>query len=181
MFDPTGYIVTGVVSLAVGYALRRLEPKSKIVYWLPHTFFFDLKNEKVVLLTNALTVQNIGSRPAERIEIIHKARPDFFQFAPAVDFEEATSPTGEHILRIQSLAPKEVVTLQLLSYKSSAPVLMNIRSKEKPAESIAIQPQRIVARWLQLVIVLLLIVGLGFSTYWLIRAVVHISQQIGVA
>jgi hypothetical protein len=82
MAEISGYIATGIISLIVGLLLRQLEPKSKIVYWSPHNFLFELQKEQVVLQTNSLTVQNIGRKPAEDIEIIHKQKPDFFQLFP---------------------------------------------------------------------------------------------------
>jgi hypothetical protein len=164
-----GYVVTGVVSLAVGFLLRRLEPKAKLVFWSPHNFLFELKKENVVLQTNSLTLQNVGRKPAEGIEVIHKARPDFFQFSPAVDYEERSSPTGEHVLAVKSLGAKEYFTLQLLSYKT-APVLLTVRSKEGLAAPIAIKPQRVFPRWFNIAVAFLFLVGLGFTIYWVVRS-----------
>src|SRR6266850_5663939 len=112
MADLTGYVATGVISLAVGWLLKYIEPKSKLLYWFPHNFLFHLKNENVALQTNALTIQNVGRRPAENVEIVHKQRPDFFQLAPAMPFAEETTANGEHVIRVATLGPKEVFTLQ---------------------------------------------------------------------
>jgi hypothetical protein len=179
MPEIAGYIATGAVALIVGLLLRSLEPKAKVVYWSPHNFFFELKRENVVLQTNSLTIQNIGRKPAENIEIIHKTKPDFFQISPSMPFSEENNASGEHILRIASLGSREAFTLQLLSYKT-VPVLLYVRFKEGPAIPIQIQPQRIFPKWLQYLSSLLIIVGAGFVLYWLIRAVIFLSCAIGI-
>jgi len=179
MAELSGYIATGIVSLVVGLLLRYIEAKAKIVYWFPHNFFFELKKENVVLQTNSLTVQNTGRRPAENIEIIHKQKPDFFQLAPSIPYEEETTSNGEHVLRVKTLGPKEFFMLQLLSYKT-VPVLLNVRSKEGPAKTIQIQPQKIFPLWFQWVSAGLFFIGLGFAIYWCIKAIIFISNNIGI-
>src|SRR6266496_2650020 len=163
-----GYVATGIVSLTVGFLLQRLAPKAKLVYWLPHSFFFDLKAEKVVLQTNALTIQNTGKRPAESVEILHKTRPDFFQLSPSLPFTETTRPAGEHVITVPHLGPNEYFTLQLLSYKT-VPNLLNIRSKEGPAVQIPIQSQRVYPGWFNVTAALLMLLGLGLVLYWLVQ------------
>ena len=111
MTDLSGYFLTGIVSVIVGFLLRQLEPKTKVVYWSPHNFFFELKNENVVLQTNSLTIQNIGRKSAEDIEIIHKTKPDFFQLSPPQAFEEIITKNREHVIRVKTLGPKEFFTL----------------------------------------------------------------------
>ena len=180
MAELSGYVATGIVSLAVGLLLRYLEAKARIVYWSPHNFFFELKKENVVLQTNSLTIQNIGRKPSENIEIVHKQKPDFFQLAPSVPYEEETTSNGEHVIRIKILGPKEFFMLQLLSYRT-VPVLLNIRSKDGPAQAIQIKPQRIFPRWFRVFSGVLFFVGLGFAIYWGIKAVIFISKSIGIA
>jgi hypothetical protein len=104
-----GYIATIVVSLLTGYFAQFLQPRSKLLCWSPHNFFFDLKNEKVLLQTNSLTVQNVGRKPAEDVEIIHKQRPDFFELYPSIEYQEISNPNGEHVIKVKSLGPKEWV------------------------------------------------------------------------
>src|SRR5690349_21084225 len=121
----SGYIATIVVGLVGGYLAQFLAPRSKLLCWSPHNFFFNLRDEKVVLQTNSITVQNVGRLPAEDIEIIHKQRPDFFELFPPVEYQEVTNTNGEHVIKIKSLGPKEWLLVQLLSYKT-APNLKNV-------------------------------------------------------
>ena len=171
-----GYIATIVVSLIVGYLARFLEPKSKLLGWSPHNFFFNLQREGVVLQTNSLTVQNWGRRPAEGIEIIHKTQPDFFQIQPSIGFTEKTNPDGEHVIHVDALGPKEWFQVQLLSYKT-VPTLQNVRWKGGQCKWIHIAPQRVWPRWLIMSVNTLTLIGIGTIAYWSIRAILYLNAQ----
>jgi hypothetical protein len=175
-----GYIATIVVSLLTGYFAQFLQLRSKLLCWSPHNFFFNLKKEGVVLQTNSLTLQNVGRRPAEEVEIIHKERPDFFELHPSVEHQETTNPNGEHLIKIKSLGPKEWVVLQTLSYKTP-PVLNNVRWKHGQAKWVQIQPQRVWPQWIYVGLNVLLLVGAGSIIYWLLRAAIYIAGQLGYA
>lgn len=173
-----GYIATGVVSLLVGLALRSLEPKVKILWWSPHQFLFQLTQPNLSLLTHAITIQNIGRKAAEGVEIVHKKRPDFFKLQPALDYAEDTTPAGEHIIRVGSLGPKEFFTIEMLSYVS-IPELLFIRSEAGHAQVIQIQPQRIFPRWLNYLFLVLQVIGFGFVIYWLLRMGIFLLRGVG--
>lgn len=180
MDNLAGYVATGVISLTVGLLLRYLEPKAKLFYWSPANFFFQLQRENIALQTDALTIQNLGRKAAEKIELVWKARPDFFQFSPAVPYEDEQLENGQYVLRVASLGPKEFFTLQVLSYKT-APALLYVRSNSGPAQQMPFQIQRAFPVWVQAALLFLVVVGFGFLVYWLIRTLAFLSRAIGVA
>lgn len=134
-----GYIATGAVSLAVGLLLRSLEPKSKIVWWQSHNFRFNMREPNLTLHTHSYTIQNLGRKLAENVEVVHRSRPDHFQLQPALDYQEVTTPNGEHILRVPNLGPKEFCSIEFLSYKT-LPELLYVRSAAGHGELINILP-----------------------------------------
>jgi len=50
--------------------------------------------------THTLTIQNVGWRPASRIEILHGQTPQLFRFVPQVNFTQSVTPAGEHVITI---------------------------------------------------------------------------------
>lgn len=177
-----GYLATGAVSLLTGYWLKRMEPASRLVFWNPHSFLFSLfppapqgqtqPAQPLMLQTNTLIVQNIGRRSAEKIEIIHQRRPDHFQFATATNYSEATTPTGEHVIQVESLGKGEILSLQLLAYVNP-PVLAGVRSKDGHAKGIAINIQRVLPKAVRLSLLALTVVGAVVVAYGLARASMH--------
>lgn len=178
------YIITGVVSLAVGLLLRELAPKVRLVFWIPHSFTFQIAipgdpSTTVALLTHAVTIQNIGRRTAEELEIVLRRKPDVFNLAPALDFTVSDTPDGQQVIRLRSLGPKEFFTIEFLSWVSH-PEVLAIRSKAgaaRPIDVRAVQPWR---RSLVLGSCALLLTGAGFWVYWLAKVVVFILRGIRV-
>ncbi|MDP3025116.1 MAG: hypothetical protein Q8O10_06240 [candidate division Zixibacteria bacterium] len=184
MSDLAGYIFTGIVLLIVGYLSHYLQPKSKVVSWMHHRFLFDgvdITDPPVTFATLAYTIQNVGRKAAEDIEIVHKSKPNFFKLEPVLNYEQCTTPSGEHVVKIPSLGPKEFFTIEYLVYRVPIPELLHIRSKDGPSAFINIQPTRIFPKWFQLAVGFFLFVGIGFSAYWLIMAVIFISKGIGIS
>jgi hypothetical protein len=171
--DPlVGYAITGSVSLTVGILVKYFEPKGKIFFWWPHTFRFKPRADYEIQ-TDALTIQNLGRRSVEDVEIIMQSRPDCFDFSPPIPYEEATTSDGHFVFRVKSLAPKEFFTLQILSY-TKIPNVVNIRSKAGKAERLPFQIQRIYPKWQQAIIIYLFMTGFGLTLYWVFRIISEI-------
>ena len=174
-----GYIATGIISLIVGLLLQRFQSKPKLLYWLPGSFIFELKEPKVTIRTDSLTIQNTGRKSATNLEIVHKYKPEHFHFSTAISFVEETNPNGEHIIKIPSLGAKEFVNIQLLSLVQM-PILLNVRSADGPAQLIKVHLQRILPKWVYISVGGLLLLGFGFFLYWIIRSVIFLSASIGI-
>ncbi|MCR8922516.1 hypothetical protein NO559_07010 [Dasania sp. GY-MA-18] len=165
--DPIiGYIATGVISLTVGLLLQFLKSKPRLKYFLPGTFLFQINEPRADIRTDSLTIENFGLKTATNIEIIHKDKPDHFQFSQAIGFSESTNPDGSHITKIPSLGPKEHVNIQYLSH-AKAPVLLNIRSDSGTAKQIQVRFLPVFPMWFNVGACALTLVGLGTTAYGL--------------
>lgn len=172
VFEIVGSIIVG---LTVGVLLQYLQPRVKIVYWTAHLFTYQLRNPAVTVMTHGITIQNLGRKTAEQLEIVHRRRPDFFQLNPALPFTEETTPDGQHVIRIGTLGPKEFFSIEFLSH-ATVPGLLNIRSQDGRADLIGIQPQRIFPRWFNILVIFLLLVGISFSVYALYKFAVFLYK-----
>jgi hypothetical protein len=200
-----GYIASLCVGAIGTYLSQFLKPKVKIRYWQSHNFMYTIPNNQLnpapnpapalpapagnvvappvvpanfLLLTQSVTVQNFGRESAAWVEIVHNRRPDFFQLYPAVNYTENNSATGEHTLRVQSLAPKEYFTIQFLCY-THAPQLAFIRSNAGHASLMPWMAVRKYPRWVYVLIQLALIVGMGVCAYWIIRGGIFVFKSVG--
>ena len=173
------YIATGIVSLVVGYLLTYLQPAARVVYWLPNNFLFRLTEQNVILQTDSLTAQNLGRREAGNVEIILDRRPDFFEITPAIQHNEEDLENGHFVLRFPTLGPKEFFTVQLLSY-TQVPRLLNIRSNSGQARSVPVQLYHVFSKPVSILRSVLILVGVGFSIYWLVKGFIFISKEIGI-
>jgi hypothetical protein len=180
----TSHIVTGIITFVFALLLRELDRKARIVWWSPHSFLFEVPQPEAKpptvfnLMTHAIAVRNVGRLAAENVEIVHKRRPDFFKLQPSRDYEEATTPAGEHVIRAKSLGPREGFLIQMLSYRQ-LPELQYIRSNSGPAQRINIALNRRLPRWLGLVLRALALIGAGVVVYVLLRIASFVLKGAG--
>jgi hypothetical protein len=179
----TGAIVTGVIGLVFWLVQRRLEPASNLGYWVPHNFLFNVplpnQPQPLALETATLTVQNLGRKAAEVVEIVHATKPDHFQIHPRRAYEEKQAPDGAHIISVESLGPKEVLQIQLLAF-NQRPVFVGVRSKDGPAKPVRFQIFRVLPRPVLLLLQLCMFVGAFAIVYWIVRAALFISRANGM-
>jgi hypothetical protein len=206
MSSLAGYIATFCVSVAVGYVLQFLRPKVKLKYWVSHSFLYTLhanpqQQQQTLppptqqpataappsqpaatanLLTHSLTVRNFGREPAKSVEVVHRRKPDYFQFYPSLDYTETQTLAGEHILRIDSLAPKESFTIQFLSYLHQRELLYVRSSTAGHASAMPWMVVRKFPQWVYALMWVLMLCGSGFCAYWLIRVGVFLFKLMHV-
>ncbi len=164
-----GYILPILTSILAGYLLTYLQPKARIYYWSPHFFRFRLPNENnIEIQTDSLTIQNMGRKSAEDIEIILTHRPDHFQFQPPLEYSEELR-ADSFIIKLTRLVPKEYITLQLLNYRTSTPLLQTIRFSSGIAKNMPFQINRVFSKWLYSAMWILLLLGTYFSILKLVQ------------
>lgn len=176
-----GYVATGVVMLVVGLALRELEPKVRIIWWHAHSYLYQLSelDTPIALRSDAVMIQNTGKRRAEFVEAVWRSKPDHYSLNPSLDHETTETPSGDYVIRVKSLGPKEFFTLQILSYEQE-PVLNFIRSDAGQATNVPIRFVRWLPRWVDVAIMVCFLAGAGLIVYWLIRAGMFVLQGVGV-
>ncbi|WP_175949572.1 hypothetical protein [Burkholderia vietnamiensis] len=178
-----GAIITGVVGLVFWLIQRRLEPASNLGYWIPHSFLFNVPLNNVpqplALQVATLTVQNLGRKSAESLEIVHAVKPDHFQLHPKRAYDERQAPDGAHIISIESLGPKEVLQIQLLAY-SQPPNLVGVRSKDGAAKQVRFQIIRALPRPVVMLFQTCMLIGALAILYWIVRAIIFISRANGM-
>ena len=184
MTDPLAVAaVSGVTGFISGWALKYVGPRSKLVFWSPHNFPFQLPGAAgqpaFNIQTNSVTVQNLGRRPATNVQVVHAARPDHFKLFPALAYIESATPAGEHVISIASLGYNEWVTIEVLSYRTVANLLY-VRSDEGPAEFVQVMQQRVWPAWVNWVVAVLMVTGAAFLLYWALRGLRLLAKLLGI-
>jgi len=177
------YALTAIASFIVSYALKYVGPKSRLAWWNPHVFEYNLPNEidkngpPIKLLTQTITIQNLGSVPAKNIEIKHKTKPDHFKLIPALDYTEQENDHKEHTVKINFLGPKEFFNIEFLTYKQIAELLY-IRSEWGHAQPISTQPVRVLHPVKQTIILFFLGMGIISTCFLLIKIWLYLWPNI---
>jgi hypothetical protein len=131
----------------------------------------------VSIWTHQLSIRNLGYRAATSVEIIHQQAPQFFQIEPAVMFNIATNPAGQHVIRIDTLAPREFLAIQMVSVGVQPPNLVSIRSGDGPSRFMRTGLHFVMSRRRQAVLGLFLIVGFVVTISWAARMIARYASM----
>lgn len=170
-----------IVGVAIGLLVDRLRQRPRLVYWFPHAFHHVLKMEPgkgTSILTHAITIQNVGGRRAEAIEICHNQKPDHFQLSPSLSYKEERADDG-YIIRVETLGPKEFFVIEVLSY-TMLPELKYVRHQDGHAQLIKTMPVRQFPGWFYKSAWALMLIGAGYFLYWILRVGEFILKGVGV-
>jgi hypothetical protein len=178
-------VITYILTFLGGYfSPRYLTPKVRLVHWFPAYFTFQVPftppggaAQVGTISTHALTIQNLGWRAATGVEIVHVSAPQFFQLHPVVNFNVTTTPNGQHVITIPSLARREWVTVQILSV-GTLPALGGIKSAEGPSRQVNTTQNFVVSKQRQAVLIVLLLIGLGTVIGWLWRVAPSLATRL---
>src|SRR5260370_41191743 len=86
-----------------------------------------------------------GGAPGGGMEILHGQPPQLFRFVPQVNFTQGVTPAGEHVITIESLAPREGVALHVLTVGSFRQ-LRSVRSAEVPSTQVTTRQTLVISK-----------------------------------
>jgi hypothetical protein len=169
-------IITYVITFVGGYLSRYIEPRSRLVHWFPGWVTFAVPipvaagalPQTMNISTHTLTIQNVGWRPATQVEIVHGQSPQLFRFIPQINFTQGVTPSGEHVITIAALGPREWLALQVMTV-GTFPPLRSVRSTEGPSTQVTTRQTFVISRRRRLTLQALLILGTATAIYWLWR------------
>ena len=164
------HVLTGLVLLVVGYVSHMLQGRPRLLWYAPgdSQFVVDGTDGDFRINTGSATVQNVGRKKAENVEIIFAFEPTKCQLQPSMNHETQVLKDGQFVIKLATLGPKELVTLQVL-YGAVTPTLQQVRSDAGPAKQIPVWLARRYPPWFNTTAALLVLLGLGVVAYVVIK------------
>lgn len=156
-----------------------LSPAAKLRHSIRHAFHYiintPLLNEKgeVVRETQdvqvaSISVVNSGRASAKNVEIVFNWKPEYFNVWPIRLFSEKVHPDGRFSVHLDSLAPKEVFGLELLSVNRNLPEVVNVRSEQVESIEKKMIPQVVVSKQIAGLIVIIMLFGVFSLAYFIL-------------
>lgn len=150
--------------------------KAKLQVALPHQFNFtvqqplnDAEGNQVSptqsVKTNSFIIRNAGREPASKVELVFNWKPMCLNLWPVRHYEEYVEPDSRYVLIFDSLAPNEVLGVEVLSVNYELPNLLTVRSAECIAQNINMYPQPVVSQSLRVIVTVLMALGLAAAVY----------------
>lgn len=150
--------------------------KAKLQVALPHQFTFlvqqpliDAEGKQVsptqTVKTNSFIIRNAGRESASKVELVFNWKPMCLNLWPVRHYEEHVEPDNRYVLIFDSLAPNEVLGVEVLSVNYDLPNLVTVRSAECIAQNINMYPQPVVSQSVRAIATVLMALGLAAAVY----------------
>ncbi len=160
-------IASPIIAVGVGVIVSRYfsERERLIAFYghiASHAFHSVVGGREVTHInTHAFVIRNNGNKTAKNVRISHNVLPDI-KIYPETDYEVKELPSGGKELIIPRITPKKEYTI---SYLYFPPVTYNnitstIESDAGPAKIINVRLQQILPRWINVLCVSSMILGL---------------------
>ena len=121
--------------------------------------------------THTVVLRNAGRRPAANVRLTHATLP-LFSIWPPILYNVEALPNGSNDIVIPTLVPGEQITIHYLYFPPTTvdQIHQGIKCDQGFAQPIPVLLQRQYRRWFSNLLRVILLIGLGTITYWLVRA-----------
>lgn len=164
--------VSGIVTLAAIFISYALQGRARLIVFSPNSSFFMLQPlgqgvQPLHINSGQVILQNQGRQPAKEVEIIagQGMPPAGYNIVPQVGHTTHVDATGRWTVVLPFIAPKEVVTIQILN----GPPIDNIRSKSCSVKYVPVMYQRVYPQWLNTIAAVLVVLGVFSLTYGMLQ------------
>jgi hypothetical protein len=117
---------------------------------------------EVLVHTASFIVQNKGRAIANDVEFVLNYNPDELSVWSQRQYIVEQNPEGRQIVRFETLAPKEVVTINVITVGREMPAALTVRCKEAIGKFIEVYPQQQMPRALIFVARIVFLLGVYF-------------------
>lgn len=148
-----------------------IQGRVRLIFFSPASTFFALNNEDgsppLQVRSGQVMIQNLGRLAASNVEVIASGgAPAGYTLVPPVSHSAELNAHGHWVLKIDFIAPKETVTVQILN----GPNIDSVRSADCLAKYVPVTHQRQFPVWFNALATIFMVLGIisTFYVFWLI-------------
>lgn len=174
----TGFaaVFSVVGTLAAVLLTNLLQGKVNLIWFSPNSTHFTVQipqnpNQPLQINSGRIVIQNFGRKSAEDVQItsVPGIIPAGYSLVPNVVHSTEVGPNNEWIVKMPFIAPKEVITLQILN----GPFIASVRSKDGAGKLVPVRHQRLFPAWVNVVVATFMLLGIlatFFAVGWIISS-----------
>ena len=163
------FLLAIVLSIATAWVLSLFRPRVKL-HWGStslsfHKFKLEEDGEPIVVSTEKIFLQNVGRKPASEIELVLTDIPSSYTLWSPREHESKPLKNGGFSIVIPSLAPRELLIVDIIDVDRRNPKLIAVNCPDVLAENIEFKPQRVQNKWVIALVLYLMTAGLVGTIY----------------
>jgi hypothetical protein len=119
-------------------------------------------DKEFLINTASYIVTNRGRAPANEVEFVLNYKVDELSIWNQRQYTIEINPEGRQIVKFASVAPKEIINVNLINIGKSLPAVLNLRNAERVGKMVEVYPQQKFPRYVTLIVWGLMIFGVYF-------------------
>jgi hypothetical protein len=142
----------------------------KLIYGFANNSFHQLKADAgpVIVSCEKHYLQNVGKKPAEKVEVVFSCAPSEITVFPARSFEKKNGPDGQLVLAIPYITPGELIIIDTIHINSRKAELQAVHCPENVGRCVQFWVQRRFRRGVYLFVAALILLGAFYTLQLLI-------------
>lgn len=167
-------ISSPLITVILGAVVKFYTESSNVISYVGHVSVFSLQDEnKTKVFTHSIIVRNAGRKTANNIRLGHNILPENINIYPEIQYKIEATPSGSSEIVLNSLVPKEQVTISYLYFPPITWDKINTYTKSDDglAKIIKVIPMPQPAKWSLILAWFLIFIGASVSLYWLLQFV----------
>lgn len=173
-----------LVGVVFAFALNRIfRLRPKLSYSVRHSSNYlinqplhdqqgNVIQTKQLVSTASIIAQNTGLQHAKNVEFTFAYEPPIYNVYPGRSFTPQSTGMDRWVLKLESFAPNEQISIEILSINQDLPILTSVRCDEAEGKSITMKPQRVFPNWFNIFVLTQLLIGLA-TTLFLIASLIE--------
>jgi hypothetical protein len=136
-----------------------------------HTFREPSSSLEKPMSTQKFFIHNSGRKPASSVELVLSAEPTSYRLTPNRAHDSSTLPDGQYSLRVPSVAPKEILVVDLLDLDVRGPQLISVNCPDVLTKQVNFITQRQYPQRMYWLVFYLMSAGLIGTVYFILQIV----------
>lgn len=173
-------IVVPFLALIFGIIINRIsERRPKLISYLGHVSAFNIDSPPMQVFTHTIVLRNVGKATAENVRVGHNILPNYNVY-PNVNHLVIDLPQGGKEILFPNLVSEEQVSISYLYFPPITWDRINSYTKHDGglAKIITVIPTPIYPKWLNRLLLLLIILGGLTVLYFLIKILTYIYKTV---
>ncbi|WP_370269158.1 hypothetical protein [Nioella sp.] len=173
------FILAVAISLGTAYLLWLFRARVKIIWGSTnlnvHEFQLKPDAAAISISTEKYFVQNMGRKPASRVEIVFSAVPTSYNLWPPMDHTTKVAPNGSFFLNVPSLAPFQLLIVDAIDLDLKNPKIVAVNCPDAITQPVSFGAQRQFGVFVTAIVAFLMFSGLIGIIYLLLQMLLGVG------
>jgi hypothetical protein len=176
-FQPQ-FIAFGLTAVAafVTYLSRA---KVKLIYGRANNSFHKIaqKDGFIAVYSEKHYIQNVGRKPAERVDVIFSNSPSELAVYPPSEYEKGTTPEGNYIIKLPYISPRQLFIIDTLHINQQTAEIVSVKCPEQMGKRVEFWVQRKFSSLIYFITAVTILFGFYYFVELVVRFMIYVTVK----